>query len=73
MLPKQGKFQTMIGQKAILSDGRETTIVGFIEWGSENNHSSPRIRRIITTQGVRDDNDKRMDRIRIPKNVTICN
>jgi len=61
----------MIGQKAKLVDGREVTIVGFIEWSDKNDSYRPRIRYIYTTFGNLNKEGKRIDTMRSPENVVL--
>jgi len=61
----------MIGQKAILNNGDEVTITGYIEWGTDNSHYAPRIRRIITTRGNKDDKGKLIEEIFKPESVKV--
>jgi len=64
-------LSSIIGQAAKLTDGREVTIVGFIEWPYHIESYRCKVRYIITTSGARDDDGKRIDMIRKPENVTI--
>ena len=65
-------LSSMIGQPAKLADGRKVEIVGYIEWPYHSDSNKCKVRYIYTTGGDRDDNDKRIDAIRKPENITLC-
>ena len=50
----------MIGQNVIYNK-KAYTVVGYIEWGTDNKPYPSAVKKVIITRGKRDDNGKRID------------